>query len=216
MKSLLSSSFWKTAQLIIPLSLIIGSSTIAQAKDRNPLFCGLIRPGGSDYPAGSSRGYLTVYLRADQFYDGNAWYFPQNLFAIYTIDGKLFKNVTSQLFRGRGNSRGRGAAGWILHGRCSIGEGRIYPPARCHQGGPANGSRPGSQARGHTNAISAKLTAGESTQRFTKDRLNGFGLKAALLAKHAQHPVVIHFPIALFIISVAFDLLAIWRSNQRC
>jgi hypothetical protein len=94
MKSLLSSSFWKTAQLIIPLSLIIGSSTIAQAKDRNPLFCGLIRPGGSDYPVGSSRGYLVVYLRADESYDGNAWYFPQNLFAIYTIDGKLLE--TSQ------------------------------------------------------------------------------------------------------------------------
>jgi uncharacterized membrane protein len=43
--------------------------------------------------------------------------------------------------------------------------------------------------------------------------MNGFGLKAALLAKHAQHPVVIHFPIALFIISVVFDMLAIWRSN---
>jgi len=25
--------------------------------------------------------------------------------------------------------------------------------------------------------------------------------------------VIIHFPIALFIISVAFDLLAIWKSN---
>src|SRR5438094_6580060 len=96
MKSLLSSSFWKTAQLIIPLSLIIGSSTIAQAKDRDPLFCGLIRPGGSDYPAGSSRGYLTVYLTADEFNDGNAWYFPHSFFAIYTTDGKLFKNVTSQ------------------------------------------------------------------------------------------------------------------------
>ena len=97
MNSLLSSSFWKTAQLIIPLSLIIGSSTIAKPKDRNPLFCGLIRPGGSDYPAGLSRGYLTVCLRADEFNDGNAWYFPQNLFAIYTIDGKLLKNVTNQL-----------------------------------------------------------------------------------------------------------------------
>ena len=97
MKSLLSSSFWKAAPLIIPLSLIVGSSTIAQAKDRNSLFCGLIRPGGSDYPVGSSRGYLMVYLRVDESYTGNAWYFPQNLFAIYTIDGKLFKNVTSQL-----------------------------------------------------------------------------------------------------------------------
>ena len=43
--------------------------------------------------------------------------------------------------------------------------------------------------------------------------MNPFDLKAALLAKHAQHPVIIHFPIALFIISVAFDLLAFWRSN---
>jgi len=43
--------------------------------------------------------------------------------------------------------------------------------------------------------------------------MHPFDLKAALLAKHAQHPVIIHFPIALFIISVAFDLFAIWRRN---
>jgi uncharacterized membrane protein len=43
--------------------------------------------------------------------------------------------------------------------------------------------------------------------------MNPFDLKAALLAKHAQHPVIIHFPIALFIISVALDLLAIWKRN---
>jgi uncharacterized membrane protein len=43
--------------------------------------------------------------------------------------------------------------------------------------------------------------------------VNPFDLKAALLAKHAQHPVIIHFPIALFILSVAFDLLAIWKRN---
>jgi uncharacterized membrane protein len=40
-----------------------------------------------------------------------------------------------------------------------------------------------------------------------------FDLKAAALARHAQHPVIIHFPIALFIISVALDLLAIWKTN---
>ena len=43
--------------------------------------------------------------------------------------------------------------------------------------------------------------------------MSPFDLKAALLARHAQHPVIIHFPIALFIISVVFDLLAIWRRN---
>jgi uncharacterized membrane protein len=38
--------------------------------------------------------------------------------------------------------------------------------------------------------------------------LNPFDLKAALFAKHAQHVVLIHFPIALFIAGVAFDFLA--------
>ena len=42
---------------------------------------------------------------------------------------------------------------------------------------------------------------------------NPFDLKAALLAGHAQHPVIIHFPIALFIASVVFELLAIWRKQ---
>lgn len=41
--------------------------------------------------------------------------------------------------------------------------------------------------------------------------LNPFDLKAALLARHAQHPVIVHFPIALFIGSVVFEILAIWR-----
>lgn len=42
---------------------------------------------------------------------------------------------------------------------------------------------------------------------------NPFDLKAALLARHAQHPVIIHFPIALFIASVVFELLALWRKQ---
>src|SRR4029079_16145103 len=40
-----------------------------------------------------------------------------------------------------------------------------------------------------------------------------FDVKAALLAGHAQHPVIIHFPIGLFIASVVFDLLAVWRKQ---
>jgi uncharacterized membrane protein len=39
---------------------------------------------------------------------------------------------------------------------------------------------------------------------------NPFDLKAAVLAGHAQHPVIIHFPIALFIASAIFELLALW------
>ena len=38
--------------------------------------------------------------------------------------------------------------------------------------------------------------------------MNPFDLKAALFARHAQHVVLIHFPVALFITSVAFDVIA--------
>ena len=44
--------------------------------------------------------------------------------------------------------------------------------------------------------------------------VNPFDFKTALLAKHAQHVVLIHFPIALFLTAVAFDYLAQWRKNQ--
>lgn len=43
--------------------------------------------------------------------------------------------------------------------------------------------------------------------------MSPFDLKEALLAKHAQHVVLVHFPIALFIIGVAFDFLAHWRKQ---
>jgi len=38
--------------------------------------------------------------------------------------------------------------------------------------------------------------------------MNPWDIRAALLAKHAQHVVLIHFPIALFLVGVAFDLAA--------
>ena len=44
--------------------------------------------------------------------------------------------------------------------------------------------------------------------------MNPFNLKAAILAKHAQHVVLIHFPIALFIAAVAFDLGALWTKRR--
>ena len=44
--------------------------------------------------------------------------------------------------------------------------------------------------------------------------MHPFDIKTVLFAKHAQHVVLIHFPIALFIIGVLFDFLAQWK-NQR-
>ena len=43
---------------------------------------------------------------------------------------------------------------------------------------------------------------------------NPFDIRTVLLAKHAQHVVLIHFPIALFIVAVVFDLVAL-RSKRR-
>jgi uncharacterized membrane protein len=45
--------------------------------------------------------------------------------------------------------------------------------------------------------------------------LNPFDLRTVLLAKHAQHVVLIHFPIALCLSAVAFDLLARWTHRSE-
>ena len=44
--------------------------------------------------------------------------------------------------------------------------------------------------------------------------VNPFDLKTALLAKHAQHVVLIHFPIALSLAAVAFDFIAQWTKRR--
>jgi uncharacterized membrane protein len=43
--------------------------------------------------------------------------------------------------------------------------------------------------------------------------MHPFDIKTVLLAKHAQHVVLIHFPIALCIVGVAFDFLAQWTKR---
>ena len=44
--------------------------------------------------------------------------------------------------------------------------------------------------------------------------VNPFDPKTVFLAKHAQHVVLIHFPIALFVAGVGFDLLAQWTKRR--
>ncbi len=44
--------------------------------------------------------------------------------------------------------------------------------------------------------------------------MHRFDIRSALLAKHAQHVVLIHFPIALFLTSVMFDFIAQWTNNR--
>jgi len=44
-------------------------------------------------------------------------------------------------------------------------------------------------------------------------KANPFDLRTVLFAKHAQHVVLIHFPIALFISAVVFDFLSQWTKR---
>jgi uncharacterized membrane protein len=44
--------------------------------------------------------------------------------------------------------------------------------------------------------------------------VNPFDRKKAFLAKRAQYVVLIHFPIALFIPAVVFDLVAQWTKRR--
>ena len=45
-------------------------------------------------------------------------------------------------------------------------------------------------------------------------RPNPFDVRTIVLAKHAQHVVLIYFPIALFIAAVVFDLIASWTKRH--
>lgn len=45
--------------------------------------------------------------------------------------------------------------------------------------------------------------------------VNPFDWRTVFLAKHAQHVVLIHFPIALYIAGVALDIVGFWLNRQR-
>jgi len=44
--------------------------------------------------------------------------------------------------------------------------------------------------------------------------VNPFDIRTVILAKHAQHVVLIHFPIALFTVAAAFDYLGLWTRSR--
>jgi hypothetical protein len=90
------SSYLKTALLIVQLVLCFGGATVAQAGSKDPLSPGAVRPGNLDCRTELPQGYLRVYSATDEFKDGDAGYFPHSSYAIYRIDGRLFKNVKNK------------------------------------------------------------------------------------------------------------------------
>jgi hypothetical protein len=95
MKSTACSLFLKITLLIVSLTFSFGSSMYGQARDRSVLSPGPVRPGGLEYRQGS----LKVYSATDEFDDGGLPYYAHSSYAIYAIDGKLFKNVENHISR---------------------------------------------------------------------------------------------------------------------
>ncbi len=99
MKSTLCLAPLKASLLIILSSLAFRGPTVAQAGDRDPLYPCAVRPGDLDARTELRQSYLKVYSATDEFNDGDAWYFPHSSYAIYTIEGKFFKNVENHISR---------------------------------------------------------------------------------------------------------------------
>ena len=97
MKSTLNSLSLKITLLIVSLTFYFGSSTYGQAKDRNVLSPGPVRPGKLDYRTKLPQGYLKVYSVSDEFNDGA--YYAHSSYAIYSIDGRLFKRIENNISR---------------------------------------------------------------------------------------------------------------------
>ena len=99
MKSLLKSTYSKTKLLIVLFAVSCGSLMIAQAKDTDSLFMGLVRSGPPDHGTRLAEGYLLVYSATDEVSDGDLQFNPHSSYLIYTLDGKLFKSVENHMSR---------------------------------------------------------------------------------------------------------------------
>ena len=190
MKSLLKSTYSKTKLLIVLFVFSCGSLMMAQA-ERYPFVIhgsGAFRSTGSWYRFG--RRLLLVYSATDEFSDGDLSFNPHSSYLIYTPDGKLFKSVENHMSRSDEIPERRELASWVLHRRSPLRKQRIRPCSRGDQAESANGPRLGFDRQRIIQRDSAQLSVRKSSQSFTKDRMNPFDLKAALLAKDAQNPVI--------------------------
>lgn len=95
-KSPLCSFLLKTVLLIIPLVLCLGGSSVVKGKSE-PLTISVVQPETLNDPIESAQGYLQVYSAIDEFNDGGLAYYSHSSYAIYTIDGELFKSVENHI-----------------------------------------------------------------------------------------------------------------------
>jgi hypothetical protein len=77
--------------------LSLANPTMLHAGDKRGLSVGFVSSKHLDYRPERPQGYLTVYSATDRFEDGELLYYAHSPYAIYTIDGRLFKRVENHL-----------------------------------------------------------------------------------------------------------------------
>jgi len=97
MKSTQYLTYLKTILLIVPTSLYFGDATIVHAGDKKELSVGFVSAKHLEYRGEPPQGYLTVYSATDRSEDGGLEYYAHSSYAIYTVDGKLFKRVENHI-----------------------------------------------------------------------------------------------------------------------
>jgi hypothetical protein len=97
MKSSLNHCFLKTVLLSVVFGSLVGSRTIAQAKDGGLLSKGAVRPRALDYRPNPTQGYLIVYSATDEFDDGGIPFNAHSSYVIYKGDGMFLRNVENHI-----------------------------------------------------------------------------------------------------------------------
>jgi len=89
----------KGALLIGVLALCPGGPSVVKG-DSDPLSISVVQWETFNDPTESAQGYLQVYSAIDEFNDGGLAYYSHSSYAIYTIEGELFKSVENHISPG--------------------------------------------------------------------------------------------------------------------
>ncbi|MGC1323177.1 MAG: hypothetical protein WA849_13415 [Candidatus Udaeobacter sp.] len=96
MKSPYCSFLLKGALLIVLPALCFGGSSVVKV-DSDPLSITVVQPETLNDPTESAQGYLQIYSAIDEFNDGGLACYSHSSYAIYTIEGELFKTVENHI-----------------------------------------------------------------------------------------------------------------------
>ena len=88
---------FRSSLMVFFATVLLMALGCASAGGKDPSSPGPVRPRNLDYRAELPQGYLKVYSVSDEFNDGA--YYAHSSYAIYSIDGRLFKRVENNISR---------------------------------------------------------------------------------------------------------------------